>query len=88
VAFVRKEPKAYGTAKLAEGAAIADRRVLVVEDVITTGGQVAASTRQLRSRGAHVDAALCVIDRSHGVRPQLDAIHCSVISLLTEDDLG
>jgi orotate phosphoribosyltransferase len=71
-AFVRKVAKPYGTAKLAEGAAIDGRKVLVVEDVITTGGQVGESTRDLRDRGAVVDAVLCVIDRSDGDHPVLD----------------
>jgi orotate phosphoribosyltransferase len=65
-AFVRKKAKSYGTARLAEGADIEGRRVLVVEDVITTGGQVVSSTRDLRHRGAIVDEVLCVIDRSDG----------------------
>jgi orotate phosphoribosyltransferase len=86
-AFVRKEAKAYGTAKLAEGYDIEGRQVLVVEDVITTGGQVAASTGELRQRGAHVDSVLCVIDRSGGAHPVLDSIGCRVISLLTAAEL-
>jgi orotate phosphoribosyltransferase len=61
--LVRKEAKTYGTAKLAEGPDIAGRRVLVVEDVVTTGGQVVLSTEELRSRGALVGTVLCVIDR-------------------------
>src|SRR6202034_2775200 len=61
--LVRKEAKTYGTAKLAEGPEIAGRHVLVVEDVITTGGQVVLSTEELRSRGALVATVLCVIDR-------------------------
>lgn len=65
-AFVRKEPKTYGTRRLAEGADLAGRRVLVVEDVVTSGGQVAISTRQLRELGAHIAHALCVIDRQEG----------------------
>ena len=88
VAFVRKEAKTYGTARLAEGADIAGRRTLVVEDVITTGGQVAASTADLRARGALVDAVLCVIDRSDGHHPALDALDCAVIALLSADELG
>jgi orotate phosphoribosyltransferase len=87
-AFVRKEAKTYGTAKLAEGSGVAGRRTLVVEDVVTTGGQVALSTQSLRDLGAEIDAALCVIDRSGGVHPALDAIGCSVIALFTSDELG
>lgn len=86
-AFVRKEAKAYGTAKLAEGHDVAGRRVLVVEDVITTGGQVATSTQLLRDRGATVEAVLCVIDRSAGDHARLDAIGLEVISLFRADDL-
>ena len=55
VAFVREAAMEYGTAKLAEGAVIAGRRVLVVEDVITSGGQVVASTPELGSLGSGND---------------------------------
>ena len=61
--LVRKEAKTYGTAKLAEGPDVAGRQLVVVEDVITTGGQVVASTEELRARGASVGTVLCVIDR-------------------------
>lgn len=88
VAFVRKEAKQYGTARLAEGAEIAGKRTLVVEDVITTGGQVAASAADLRSRGALVGAVLCIIDRSGGDHPQLDALGCQLIALFREAELG
>lgn len=64
--FVRKKAKEYGTAKLAEGPEVHGRRLLVVEDVVTTGGQVVLSTRDLRERGAVVTTALCVIDREQG----------------------
>lgn len=87
-AFVRKVAKTYGAARLAEGEPVRGRRVLVVEDVITTGGQVAASTEALRERGALVDRVLCVIDRSRGIRPQLDAAGVSVSSLLRVEELA
>lgn len=64
VAFVRKQAKEYGTARLAEGAPLEGRQVVVIEDVITTGGQVIISTNQLRDLGAHVERVVCVIDRS------------------------
>ena len=86
-AFVRKAAKSYGTAKLAEGTDIEGRRVLVVEDVITTGGQVVASTEDLRTRGAVVNEVLCVIDRSEGNHRRLDDASLSVRALFTRSDL-
>ncbi|MFM8303873.1 MAG: orotate phosphoribosyltransferase, partial [Actinomycetota bacterium] len=50
--FVRKEAKTYGTCQLAEGADITGRRLTVVEDVVTSGGQVVISCGDLRDRGA------------------------------------
>jgi orotate phosphoribosyltransferase len=65
-AFVRKEAKTYGTCQLAEGAGVEGRRLTVVEDVITSGGQVVMSVGDLRDRGGVVGHALCVIDREAG----------------------
>lgn len=86
-AFVRKQAKTYGTAKLAEGAELAGRQVLVVEDVITTGGQVVTSTEDLRRLGAKVEHVLCVIDRSDGTHDGLRAAGLRMIALLTATDL-
>lgn len=86
-AFVRKAPKTYGTAKLAEGADIEGKRVLVVEDVITTGGQVVASAEDLRAQGALVTDVLCVIDRSDGNHAKLEDTSLGVRALFTRSDL-
>jgi orotate phosphoribosyltransferase len=86
VAFVRKQAKTYGTAKLAEGADIADRRTLVVEDVVTTGGQVVTSARDLRNRGAQIIGVLCIIDRSGGEHVLRDD-GLTLSSLFTADEL-
>jgi len=86
-AFVRKAAKTYGTARLAEGADIDGRRVLVVEDVVTSGGQVAVSTRQLRELGARIDTALCVIDREEGGTEALAQDGIRLLSLLTRTEL-
>ncbi|MEX2254892.1 MAG: orotate phosphoribosyltransferase [Acidimicrobiia bacterium] len=64
--FVRKEAKTYGTCRLAEGGELDGRRVTIVEDVVTSGGQVVISCGDLRERGAIVSCALCVIDRESG----------------------
>lgn len=86
-AFVRKQAKQYGTARLAEGCDIDGRRVTVVEDVITTGGQVVISTNDLRGLGAIVDHVLCVIDRSTDKAAALTANGLQLHALLTRAQL-
>jgi orotate phosphoribosyltransferase len=49
--FVRKEAKKYGTCRLAEGADPAERTIVLVEDVITTGGAVLNAASALRAGG-------------------------------------
>src|SRR5436853_2360576 len=60
--FVRKEAKTYGTCRLAEGGELDGRRLTVVEDVVTSGGQVVTSRGDLRESGARVTAAVTLID--------------------------
>jgi orotate phosphoribosyltransferase len=69
--FVRKTAKTYGTCRLAEGGEVAGRRIAVIEDVVTSGGQAVESCRELRDRGAEIAAVLCVIDREAGGRKNL-----------------
>jgi orotate phosphoribosyltransferase len=71
--FVRKAAKEYGTCALAEGGAVSGLRLVVVEDVVTSGGQVVASCGALRELGATVDVVLCVIDREAGGAERLAA---------------
>ena len=85
--FVRKESKTYGTCQLAEGADVAGRRLTVVEDVATSGGQVVASCADLRDRGATVEHALCVIDRQSGGPEALRDIGVELRPLFTMQDL-
>jgi len=70
-AFVRKAAKDYGTCQLAEGAAVDGRQVVVVEDVVTSGGQVISSCGALRERGAEIADVLCVVDREAGGEARL-----------------
>lgn len=87
VAFVRKKAKDYGTCRLAEGAEISGRKVVVVEDVVTSGGQVVASAEELRSRGAELVSALCVIDREAGGPEALGRIGLRLDALFTMSGL-
>ena len=81
--FVRKEAKTYGTCRLAEGGDVDGRRLTVVEDVVTSGGQVVTSCGDLRDRGAVVSHAVCVIDRQSGGPENLSAVDVELRPLFT-----
>lgn len=81
--FVRKKAKDYGTRRLAEGGPLEGRAVVVVEDVVTSGGQVVASVADLRRLGATVAHAVCVVDREAGGREALAAVGVELRSLFT-----
>ena len=85
--FVRKEAKAYGTCQLAEGTDIDGLRLTVVEDVVTSGGQVVTSCGDLRDRGATVEHALCVIDRESGGPAALAGIGVELRALFRMSEL-
>jgi orotate phosphoribosyltransferase len=85
--FVRKTAKEYGTCKLVEGGDIVGRRLVVIEDVITSGGQVAASAKELRNLGATVREVLCVIDRESGGTANLQQHELRVRALFTASEL-
>jgi orotate phosphoribosyltransferase len=86
-AFVRKKQKEYGTCKLAEGAALQNKKVLVVEDVVTSGGQIIESVKQLRNFGAIITTVLCVIDRESGGRENLEQNDLSLLPLFSMSEL-
>ena len=85
--FVRKQAKAYGTRRLAEGADVVGRSITLVEDVVTTGGAAYAAALALREAGAAVDVAVCAIDRSEPASNRLDQIAVETRSVLTRADL-
>jgi orotate phosphoribosyltransferase len=86
--FVRKEAKTYGTCQLAEGVDVEGARLAVVEDVVTSGGQVVTSCGDLRGRGAIVERALCVIDRESGGVAALAELGVELQALFTMSELN
>lgn len=87
LALVRKKAKEYGTCKLAEGGDIKDRKLLVVEDVVTTGGQIVASAKELRQLGAQILGVVCVIDREAGATTNLAAEDLAFHPLFTMSEI-
>jgi orotate phosphoribosyltransferase len=85
--FVRKQAKPYGTRALAEGADVDGVRLTLVEDIVTTGGQILESTAELRKRGAVVECCLCVIQRNPQASATLAEQGLELRTLFTEADL-
>jgi orotate phosphoribosyltransferase len=85
--FVRKTAKQYGTCKLAEGGDVENRRLLIVEDVVTSGGAIIDAVRELRGLGAIVEDVICVIDREGTGRSNLRAEGLRFESLFTKSFL-
>ncbi len=85
--FVRKVAKQHGTSKLAEGQDFSGKQVTIVEDIVSSGGQIILSAKDLRDLGAEVTHALCVIDRQSGGKEKLVENHITLASLFTMDNL-
>jgi len=87
--IVRNARKAdYGTGKLIEGRLEAGERVVLVEDIATSGGQAVEAVKTLRGAGAVVDTVVVVIDRQEGGRAVVEAAGCRFEALFTREDLG
>ena len=82
-AFLRKEPKTYGTFRYAEGAVLKNKNVVLVEDVVSSGGAILDAVAALRRDGISPLVALCVIDRQSGGRESLAKAGIQLRSLYT-----
>jgi orotate phosphoribosyltransferase len=87
VVFVRKKAKEYGTCKLAEGADIAGKHVCIIEDVVTTGGQILLSAEDLKRYGALVGDVVSVIEREAAGRTNLENAGLRFHSLFRMEEL-
>ena len=82
-AFIRKEPKEYGTCRYAEGASLVGKRFVLVEDVVSSGGAIIDALDKLKADHLSPDEALCVIDRETGGKEALAAAGLQLKALFT-----
>ena len=85
-AFIRKAPKSYGTCKYAEGPDLEGKRLLIVEDVVSSGGAIIDAVTMMREDGLSVAQAVCVIDRRPAGSGRLDELGITLTSLFTRQD--
>ena len=86
-AFLRKEPKTYGTRRYAEGPDLKNKHVVLVEDVVSSGGAILDAIAALRRDGIDPIVALCVIDRQMGGRESLGSAGVALRSLYTMEQI-
>jgi orotate phosphoribosyltransferase len=86
--LVRNQKKGYGSGKLIEGTLKAGESVVIIEDILTTGGQIVEAAKTLEAAGAKVVKLLGTIDRLEGARENIEAAGYVYESLFTIKDLG
>lgn len=86
-AFIRKEPKEYGTCRYAEGASLQGKRFILVEDVVSSGGAIIDAMAKLKADGMVPEIALCVIDRQSGGAEALQAAGLTLKALFNFEDI-
>lgn len=87
-AFIRNQKKEYGSEKQLEGELKAGNKVLLLEDVATTGGQILEAAKVIEAAGAKVVKILSVVDREEGSRDSIEQAGYTYESLFTKTDLG
>lgn len=85
---VRKQTKTHGTGKRIEGCFARGYPVVIVEDVLTTGGSALEAAIAVQSEGGHVLGVLSVVDREEGGRQTIERAGFLVETFLTVSDLG
>ncbi len=86
--IVRKEAKGHGTGKVVEGPYRAGEEVVIVEDVVTTGGSSLRAIEHCEAAGLQVQRVLAIIDRLEGGREAFAARGYELTTLVTIKDFG
>jgi orotate phosphoribosyltransferase len=84
---VRKEQKEHGLKKLVEGDVQAGSRVIIVDDVITTGGSTIKAITAARAEGLEVKVVIVLVDREEGGREEITKYISDVRPLFTKTEL-
>ncbi len=88
--FVRKQAKDHGTQDLIEGLAtgetLSGQRVMIIDDVATSGGSIIKAAEVARAAGATVDTALVLVDREEGAGEALEKAGIRLLSVLKKSD--
>lgn len=84
--YIRQSARLHGRERGVEGIIMPGDRVLLVDDLITTGGSLRKAARAIRAEGGVVDHALVLLDREEGGKQRLAEDNISLHYLLTADE--
>ena len=85
--IIRKEKRVHGTGKQVEGGGVKNKKVLVIEDVTTSGGSVIKTIQILRENQGKVDKVLVVVDRESGAGEKLQNLDVRFVPLLSVSEI-
>jgi orotate phosphoribosyltransferase len=86
-AIVRKQQRDHGTGKKIEGQDVKGKKVLIIEDVTTSGGSVVATIQSIREAGGITNTVLVVVDRDSGAFEKMKSLDVTLIPLLSIHDI-
>lgn len=86
--YVRKESKGYGMSKLVEGHLASGARVVIVDDVATTGLSVSRAIDAIRANGGVVEDVVAVVNRMEGAEEKLKQMGVRLTSVATIHDIA
>jgi len=84
IAYIRKKPKGHGTRSLVEGL-INGRRILLIDDVVTTGNTLVKAVKSIRDNGGIIEDAIVIIDRCEGASKRLTDYGVRLQYILSSD---
>jgi orotate phosphoribosyltransferase len=85
--LVRKEPKDHGLKKWIEGFCVKGERVVIVDDVMTTGGSTMDAIEKVREAGMFIEKVIVLVDRLEGGRERIKKTDCKYEAIFPIDDL-
>jgi orotate phosphoribosyltransferase len=86
--YVRNKPKEHGTGKAVEGVTCQEMKLLMIEDVVTSGGSVINAIKTIKEEKMVVTDAYAVVDRMEGAAQALEAEGVKLHSLLTIKEIA
>lgn len=85
--IIRKTKRTHGTSKQIEGGNVKDKKILIIEDVTTSGGSVIETIKILKKQDAILDKVIVVVDRENGANKKIENLNLKLIPLLSISEI-